>query len=269
MWLLMKVSKGELRIKVLCPWSKCQILYFNNKIMLSAVAPEVTIVSDKKPQPGLKYGRIKRAPKLVLKKEKSSDSSSSSSDNGEDSSCGEDEGMKTSRVNPSSLVLVSRCGQWRHDGGGERRGGQEGGLHPGQARQGGEGQAQSGQVSCDWLRAGHVTRCWCQAAGGGDELQQLGPDPRDAAEPGHPAGGGGHRHDGYPGQPPAVCRVQGAWYCVLQGHLVGRRRGKPMKSTTIDVQTYSVGGSFLRLEQVTADNWYLHCLHICAERWHV
>ena len=43
-------------------------------------------------------------------------------------------------------------------------------------------------------------------------------------------------------------------YCVLQGHLVGRRRGKPMKSTTIDVQTYSVGGSFLRLEQVTADN---------------
>ena len=61
--------------------------------MLSAVAPEVTIVSDKKPQPGLKYGRIKRAPKLVLKKEKSSDSSSSSSDNGEDSSCGEDEGI--------------------------------------------------------------------------------------------------------------------------------------------------------------------------------
>ena len=79
--------------------------------MLSAVAPEVTIVSDKKPQPGLKYGRIKRAPKLVLKKEKSSDSSSSSSDNGEDSSCGEDEGMKISRVCPSLLVLVSRCGQ--------------------------------------------------------------------------------------------------------------------------------------------------------------
>ena len=52
----------------------------------------MTIHNDKKPQPGLKYGRIKRAPKLVLKKEKSSDSSSSSSDNGEDSSCGEDEG---------------------------------------------------------------------------------------------------------------------------------------------------------------------------------
>ena len=52
----------------------------------------MTILHDKKPQPGLKYGRIKRAPKLVLKKEKSSDSSSSSSDNGEDSSCGEDEG---------------------------------------------------------------------------------------------------------------------------------------------------------------------------------
>ena len=52
----------------------------------------MTILNDKKPQPGLKYGRIKRAPKLVLKKEKSSDSSSSSSDNGEDSSCGEDEG---------------------------------------------------------------------------------------------------------------------------------------------------------------------------------
>ena len=79
--------------------------------MLSAVAPEVTIVSDKKSQPGLKYGRIKRAPKLVLKKEKSSDSSSSSSDNGEDSSCGEDEGMKISSVCPSSLLLVSRCGQ--------------------------------------------------------------------------------------------------------------------------------------------------------------
>lgn len=52
----------------------------------------MTIHNDKKPMPGLKYGRIKRAPKLVLKKEKSSDSSSSSSDNGEDSSCGEDEG---------------------------------------------------------------------------------------------------------------------------------------------------------------------------------
>ena len=61
-------------------------------IFFVAIAPEVTILNDKKPQPGLKYGRIKRAPKLVLKKEKSSDSSSSSSDNGEDSSCGEDEG---------------------------------------------------------------------------------------------------------------------------------------------------------------------------------
>ena len=62
------------------------------------------------------------------------------------------------------------------------------------------------QVSCDWPRAGHVTRCWCQAAGDGDELQHLGPDPSHATEPGHPAGGGGHRHDGHPGQPPAVCR---------------------------------------------------------------
>ena len=35
-----------------------------------------------------------------------------------------------------------------------------------------------------------------------------------------------------------------------------------MKSTTIDVQTYSVGGSFLRLEQVTADNSHLHYLPI-------
>ena len=61
-------------------------------LVFKAIAPEVTIHNDKKPQPGLKYGRIKRAPKLVLKKEKSSDSSSSSSDNGEDSSCGEDEG---------------------------------------------------------------------------------------------------------------------------------------------------------------------------------
>ena len=52
---------------------------------------DVTVVSDKKPQPGLNYGRIKRAPRLPLKKEKSSDSSSSSSDNGEDSSCGEED----------------------------------------------------------------------------------------------------------------------------------------------------------------------------------
>ena len=74
--------------------------------MLSAVAPEVTIVSDKKPQPGLKYGRIKRAPKLVLKKEKSSDSSSSSSDNGEDSSCGEDEGIS----NMSCLSVIIGAG---------------------------------------------------------------------------------------------------------------------------------------------------------------
>ena len=57
--------------------------------------------------------------------------------------------------------------------------------------------------------------CWCQAAGGGDELQQLGPDPRHAAEPGHPAGGGGHRHDGYPGQPPAVCRIQDTGGVIL------------------------------------------------------
>ena len=34
-----------------------------------------------------------------------------------------------------------------------------------------------------------------------------------------------------------------------QGQLGTRRRGKPVKSTTIDVQTYSAGGSFLRLEQ--------------------
>ena len=49
----------------------------------------MTILHDKKPQPGLNYGRIKRAPRLPLKKGKSTDSSSSSE--GEDSSCGEEE----------------------------------------------------------------------------------------------------------------------------------------------------------------------------------
>ena len=60
--------------------------------MTGATVPEVTIVNDKKPQPGLNYGRIKRAPKLPVKKEKTSDTSSCSSDNDEDSSCGEEEG---------------------------------------------------------------------------------------------------------------------------------------------------------------------------------
>ena len=60
--------------------------------MTGAIVPEVTIVNDKKPQPGLNYGRIKRAPKLPVKKEKTSDTSSSSSDNDEDSSCGEEDG---------------------------------------------------------------------------------------------------------------------------------------------------------------------------------
>ena len=75
--------------------SKCELWFEDTKfikLFFTAVGPEITVINDKKPQPGLKYGRIKRAPKLVLKKEKSSDSSSSSSDNGEDSSCGEDEG---------------------------------------------------------------------------------------------------------------------------------------------------------------------------------
>ena len=68
---------------------------------------EVSSFSDKKPQPGLNYGRIRRAPRLPPKKGKSTDTSSSSrygtvsqlnisnksflSDNGEDSSCGDEE----------------------------------------------------------------------------------------------------------------------------------------------------------------------------------
>merc|ERR1712029_530214 len=40
-----------------------------------------------------------------------------------------------------------------------------------------------------------------------------------------------------------------AMFDIQQGQLGTKRRGKPVKSTTIDVQTYSAGGSFLRLEQ--------------------
>ena len=65
--------------------------YISNPVFIPAVVSDVTFVSDKKPQPGLNYGRIKRAPRIPLKKGKSSDSSSSSSDNGEDSSCGEED----------------------------------------------------------------------------------------------------------------------------------------------------------------------------------
>ena len=76
---------------------KCEIhsnniyCYISNPVFIPAVVSDVTFVSDKKPQPGLNYGRIKRAPRIPLKKGKSSDSSSSSSDNGEDSSCGEED----------------------------------------------------------------------------------------------------------------------------------------------------------------------------------
>jgi len=56
-----------------------------------SIIQEASGMNDKKPQPGLNYGRIRRAPRLPQKKEKSTDTSSSSSDNGEDSSCGEEE----------------------------------------------------------------------------------------------------------------------------------------------------------------------------------
>ena len=45
---------------------------------LSALIHEASSVNDKKPQPGLNYGRIRRAPRLPPKKEKSTDTSSSS-----------------------------------------------------------------------------------------------------------------------------------------------------------------------------------------------
>ena len=44
----------------------------------SALIHEASSVNDKKPQPGLNYGRIRRAPRLPPKKEKSTDTSSSS-----------------------------------------------------------------------------------------------------------------------------------------------------------------------------------------------
>merc|ERR1719445_519040 len=70
-------------------WDKGNVRKPNMNIK-KALVSDVTILHDKKPQPGLNYGRIKRAPRLPLKKGKSSDSSSSS-EGGEDSSCGEEE----------------------------------------------------------------------------------------------------------------------------------------------------------------------------------
>ena len=46
-----------------------------------------------------------------------------------------------------------------------------------------------------------------------------------------------------------TCPVTNLHVSVQQGQLGSKRRGKPVKSTTIEVQTYTAGGSFLRLEQ--------------------
>ena len=175
--------------------------------MLTLTAPallsDVTILHDKKPQPGLNYGRIKRAPRLPLKKGKSTDSSSSSE--GEDSSCGEDEageqeellGAEESGEEDKKEVCIQ-----------VKVAKEEKGKPSLERPSGAEGTNSSGSSSSwDPIRA---TR----------QNQDIQREIED------------------------TCMLD------IQGHLLGKRKGKLMKNNNVDVQTYGAGGSFLRLEQV-------------------
>ena len=158
---------------------------------------DVTIVHDKKPQPGLNYGRIKRAPRLPLKKGKSSDSSSSS-EGGEDSSCGEEEAGEQ-----EELLGAEESGE-------EDK--KEVCIQVKVAKE------EKSKPSIDRSGASDVNSSWdpIRATRQNQDIQR---------------------------------EIEDTCMLDIQGHLVGRRRGKLVKNLTMDVQTYGSGGSFLRLEQ--------------------
>ena len=159
---------------------------------------DVTILHDKKPQPGLNYGRIKRAPRLPLKKGKSTDSSSSSE--GEDSSCGEEEAGEQ-----EELLGAEESGE------------------------------EDKKEVCIQVKVAkeEKTKPSLERPSGGDGSNSSW-DPIRATR-----------------QNQDIQReIEDTCMLDIQGHLVGKRKGKLMKNNNVDVQTYGAGGSFLRLEQV-------------------
>ena len=184
-----------------------------------AALSEVTIVHDKKPQPGLNYGRIKRAPRLPLKKGKSSDSSSSASEGGEDSSCGEDEAGEQEELGAEESGEEDKkevCIQVK------------------------VAKEEKSKPSIDRTGVSDVNSSWdpIRATRQNQDIQR---------------------------------EIEDTCMLDIQGHLVGRRKGKLVKNINVDVQTYGAGGSFLRLEQDWRESHlaYLQhksCLNVRAAR---